>query len=208
MATLRTKSISTKVTEAEYDEIARCAEPRTVSAWARGILVDAAQPDPLHFLLLAEVVALRTIVLNLNFAVAASEPPTEDAMRRLIDRADAEKFDKAKDRIAKLQRAVDFNKAIDRSRSTIFHSRLDRYLAVWQLAENRASRGVDRMPRTPVLLTTTEVAELLRTSRKAIYAMVERAQLPGVGRIRRRVLIREDALLDWLRQKSAPSPER
>jgi excisionase family DNA binding protein len=59
----------------------------------------------------------------------------------------------------------------------------------------------------PVLLTPTEVAALLRTSRKAIYAMVERAQLPGVVRIGRRVLVREDTLLDWLRQKRAPSPE-
>ena len=64
------------------------------------------------------------------------------------------------------------------------------------------------MPRTPVLLTTSEVAELLRTSRKAIYAMIERAQLPGIVRIGRRVLVREDALLDWLRQKSTPSLER
>jgi len=104
MASRRTKSISTKVTDAEYDEIARRAEPQTVSAWARGILVGAAQPDPLHFLLLAELVALRAIVLNLSFALAASGPPTEDAMQRLIDRADAEKFDKAKERIAKLER--------------------------------------------------------------------------------------------------------
>ena len=50
--------------------------------------------------------------------------------------------------------------------------------------------------------------DLLRTSRKAIYTMIERAQLPGVARIGRRVLVREDALLDWLRQKSAPSLER
>jgi excisionase family DNA binding protein len=64
------------------------------------------------------------------------------------------------------------------------------------------------MSRTLVLLTTTEVAELLRTSRKAIYAMIERAQLPGIVRIGRCVLVREDALLDWLRQKSTPSLER
>lgn len=57
------------------------------------------------------------------------------------------------------------------------------------------------------LLTPDEVATLLRTSRKAIYAMVERAQLPGIVRIGRRVLIREDALLHWLGQKSAPSLE-
>ena len=64
------------------------------------------------------------------------------------------------------------------------------------------------MPRTPVLLTPNEVAELLRTSRKAIYSMVERGQLPGIVRIGRRVLVLEDALLDWLRQKSTASLER
>jgi excisionase family DNA binding protein len=64
------------------------------------------------------------------------------------------------------------------------------------------------MTRMPVLLTPIEVAELLRTTKKAIYSMVERAQLPGVVRIGRRVLVREDTLLDWLRQKSTPSLER
>ncbi len=59
----------------------------------------------------------------------------------------------------------------------------------------------------PLLLTPDEVAALLRTSRKAVYTMVERGLLPGVTRVGRRVLIRTDALLDWLRQKSAPSPK-
>jgi excisionase family DNA binding protein len=58
--------------------------------------------------------------------------------------------------------------------------------------------------RLPTLLTPAEVAGLLRTSRCAIYAMVERGQLPGVVRIGRRVLLREADLLEWLRQKSAP----
>lgn len=103
MATRRTKSISTKVTEAEYDEIVRRAEPLTVSEWARAVLLAAAQPDPLHFLLLAELLALRTIVLNLNFALGASGPPTTEAMHSLIDRADAEKLRKAEERIARLR---------------------------------------------------------------------------------------------------------
>ena len=58
--------------------------------------------------------------------------------------------------------------------------------------------------RLPALLTPAEVASLLRTSRCAIYAMIERSQLPGVVRIGRRVLLRETDLLEWLRQKSTP----
>ena len=57
----------------------------------------------------------------------------------------------------------------------------------------------------PVLLTADETAAILRTTRKGIYAMVERGQLPGVTRVGRRVLVRSDALLRWLDQKSTPS---
>ena len=57
----------------------------------------------------------------------------------------------------------------------------------------------------PVLLTADETADLLRTSRKAVYVMAERGQLPGVTRIGRRLLVRRDALVDWLDQKRAPS---
>ena len=57
----------------------------------------------------------------------------------------------------------------------------------------------------PLLLTVPEAAALLRTSSRGIYAMVERRQLPGVVRIRRRLLFRTEALLDWVHQKSAPS---
>ena len=61
--------------------------------------------------------------------------------------------------------------------------------------------------RVPVLLTVDEAADLLRTTRRGIYAMIERHQLPGVIRIRRRVLLRADDLLHWLDQKRAPSPK-
>lgn len=52
------------------------------------------------------------------------------------------------------------------------------------------------------LLTVDETAALLRTTRKAVYALVERRQIPGVIKLGRRVLVRSDELLDWLRQKS------
>jgi excisionase family DNA binding protein len=57
----------------------------------------------------------------------------------------------------------------------------------------------------PLLLTVDDAADLLRTTRRAIYAMLERRQLPGVIRIRRRVLIRSAELLEWLDQKRALS---
>jgi excisionase family DNA binding protein len=60
----------------------------------------------------------------------------------------------------------------------------------------------------PLLLTVEEVGTLLRTSRKAVYAMAERGQLAGVTRIGRRLLFRRDLLLHWVSQKSASSQER
>ncbi len=59
----------------------------------------------------------------------------------------------------------------------------------------------------PLLLTVPETAEVLRTTPKAIYAMAGRGQLPGVTRVRRRVLIRSDDLLGWLDESRAPSLE-
>jgi len=73
--------------------------------------------------------------------------------------------------------------------------------------DQSASHDTATSPRLPVLLTIDEAADLLRTSRRAIYAMIARRQLPGVIRIRRRVLVRSADLLDWLHQKRAPSPE-
>jgi excisionase family DNA binding protein len=76
-------------------------------------------------------------------------------------------------------------------------------------ADSGGEHSSDRRRRAslPVLLTVDEAASLLRTTRRAIYAMIARHQLPGVVRIRRRVLVRSTDLLDWLDQKRAPSPE-
>lgn len=62
-------------------------------------------------------------------------------------------------------------------------------------------------PYTPLLMTADETAELLRKSRKAVYLMVSRGQLPGVTRIGRRLLLRRDDLLAWLDESRAPSPK-
>ena len=68
----------------------------------------------------------------------------------------------------------------------------------------RVEQSVD-VRAMPILLTVGDAADLLRTTRRAIYAMLERRQLPGVIRIRRRVLIRSAELLEWFDQKRAPS---
>ena len=57
----------------------------------------------------------------------------------------------------------------------------------------------------PHLLTVAEVADLLRTTRKAIYNLIHRDELPGVIRLSRRVLVDRAALVDWLDQKLAVS---
>lgn len=55
----------------------------------------------------------------------------------------------------------------------------------------------------PRLLTVPEAGSLLRTTPKAMYARVQRRQIPGVTRIGRKVLIRTDTLLDWLHQQGS-----
>jgi excisionase family DNA binding protein len=69
----------------------------------------------------------------------------------------------------------------------------------------RRPEDIDGAGALPMLLTVDDAADLLRTTSRAIYAMVERQQLPGIIRIRRRVLLRTADLLDWLDQKRAPS---
>jgi excisionase family DNA binding protein len=63
-------------------------------------------------------------------------------------------------------------------------------------------------PDLPYFLTAKETAELLRTTREAVYAMAARGQLPGIVRIGRRLLIRRADLLEWLEQSRAPSPSK
>jgi excisionase family DNA binding protein len=58
-----------------------------------------------------------------------------------------------------------------------------------------------------LFFTAQEVAQILRTTDKGVYVQAERGLLPGVTRIGRRLLFRRAALLNWLSQKSAPSPK-
>ena len=67
-------------------------------------------------------------------------------------------------------------------------------LLIWALAQ--WDTPALQPPEYTLLLTATEVATLLRTTRKAVYAMIERGLLPGVTRIGRRVLVRSTDLRD------------
>lgn len=58
---------------------------------------------------------------------------------------------------------------------------------------------------TPDLLTVAEVATVLRTTREAVYKLVERGQLPGVIRLRKRVLVERESLVHWVNQNRTPS---
>lgn len=57
----------------------------------------------------------------------------------------------------------------------------------------------------PQLLTIDEVAEQLRTTRKAIYALIYKGALPGVIRLSRRLLVSRADLVKWLEEKRAAS---
>jgi excisionase family DNA binding protein len=57
-----------------------------------------------------------------------------------------------------------------------------------------------------VYLDAEEAAVLLRTSRKAVYSLWERGQLPGARKFRKRLLIRRDLLVRAI-EESVPSPK-
>lgn len=100
MPSLRTKSISTKVTDEEYAQFETLAGEQTISEWARDVLLKATKPNAGEQTVLAEVLALRTILLNLHFAVSQRQTLTAEEMQKLIERADQNKLGKARQRLA------------------------------------------------------------------------------------------------------------
>ncbi len=100
MPSLRTKSISTKVTDEEYAQFETLAGAQTISEWARDVLLKAAKPNAGEQTVLAEVLALRTILLNVHFTVSQGKTLTAEEMQQLIDRADQNKLSKARQRLA------------------------------------------------------------------------------------------------------------
>ena len=100
MPSLRTKSISTKVTDEEYAQFETLAGEQTISEWARDVLLNATKPNSSEQSVLAEVLALRTILLNIHFAISQGRTLTAEEMQQLIERADQSKLSKARERLA------------------------------------------------------------------------------------------------------------
>lgn len=100
MASRRTKSIGTKITPEEHARIQTLAGEQPASEWVRGVLLKAADQPVDEATVLAEVLALRAILLNLHFHVCSGAAVTAEAMQRLIERADQDKRQQAEARLA------------------------------------------------------------------------------------------------------------
>ena len=104
MASRRTKSIGTKVTPEEYERIQTLAGEQPISEWVRAALLKAAAPPAVaDATVLAELLALRAILLNLHFHLCSGTPVTADTMQRLIERADQDKVRLAEARLARAE---------------------------------------------------------------------------------------------------------
>ena len=108
---LRTKTLGTKVSEEEFAQLEAAASERglTLSEWCRETLLASVNGQEAKSAdsggtgqqaLMAELVALRAILLNVLFKLANGEKPTAEEMQRLIDRADSDKLSKARERLA------------------------------------------------------------------------------------------------------------
>jgi hypothetical protein len=89
-AKLRDRMICVRLTEAEYLDVLRAAGMGQPTEWARRVLLAQFQRVPLEEAVLAEVLASRTVMLN----VLAKLAPTVD-IRALNEHADKDKRDKA-----------------------------------------------------------------------------------------------------------------
>jgi hypothetical protein len=80
---------------------------RTLGEWCRELMLTSANGQPAKatrtadefHVLMAEVVALRAILLNVLFKQANAEPLRAEGMQRLIERADSGKLREARERL-------------------------------------------------------------------------------------------------------------
>ncbi len=107
---LRNRTVGSKMTESEYEKLITVAERDglTLGEWCREVLLarananvgkDTSTPEQT---LLAEVMALRMILLNALFKLAQGAVLTTEELDRLIERADGERFERAQERFVEV----------------------------------------------------------------------------------------------------------
>jgi hypothetical protein len=103
----RVKQTGTRLTEAEFAEVeaAAAGEGTNISAWIREAILarlSAAQGSNTDPILLAELMAIRALILNL-FAAASKGPLTDESLRKMQAYADSVKQQKADEFLIKLR---------------------------------------------------------------------------------------------------------
>ena len=104
--TIRTKSVGTKVSEEQFAALeARAhAQKLTLSEWVRAELLktnDEVGTVP-GDVLLAEIMASRTILINLVYSISKGESMTAETMQELIRRTDENKTRRAQELLAEI----------------------------------------------------------------------------------------------------------
>jgi hypothetical protein len=100
----RTKSIGVRVSEADFARLQAMAdsEGKSLGEWSRDVLLERVQAHTVTHAeqtVVSEVLALRTILLNVVFSLVNGKDVSAADMARLIERADAEKLKKAIQRL-------------------------------------------------------------------------------------------------------------
>ncbi len=108
---VRARTVGCKVTEDEYAQLTEQAAraKQSLGEWCREVLLERAageRPSAAEQAVLGEVLALRTILLNLHFAVSKGEKVVAEQMQQIIDRADAEKLTKAAGRLREVAKTL------------------------------------------------------------------------------------------------------
>jgi hypothetical protein len=103
---LRSKSVGTKVSEAELRVLESRAERAglTLSEWVRDVLLGSSVEMgtlAAERAILAEMLAMRAILLNFMLKLSARQPITEQVSRELIAWADGNKMKRALEILAK-----------------------------------------------------------------------------------------------------------
>ena len=105
---LRNRTVGSKMTESEYEQLVAVAEREglTLGEWCREVLLahananESKKPSATEQTLLAEFVALRMILLNALCKLGQKVELSERDLQELAELADQERFRRAQERLA------------------------------------------------------------------------------------------------------------